>query len=109
MKNPLSHLVIVFIGVYQRHLSHRKGYCCAHHRIRNEGTCSHYGRKVFIEHDFLTAFQLLRQRLKECSAVYDMHVTNMSKAQFEAHWQTRGFMLSPHRVWLEKWRRRRAV
>lgn len=109
MKNPLSALVVSLIDVYRRYLSHRKGYRCAHHRFRGEGSCSHYGRRAFAEHGFLTAARLTRQRLRECSLVYEAHVSRMSRTEYEAHWHTRGFMLSPHHAWIERWRQRKAV
>ena len=109
MQNPLSTLAISFIDIYRRYLSHRKGYCCAHHRFRREGTCSEYGRKVFVEHNPFTAFRLLRRRLEECSLVYEAYVSRMSGIEYERHWQARGFLLSPHQAWIEKWKHRRTV
>jgi putative component of membrane protein insertase Oxa1/YidC/SpoIIIJ protein YidD len=108
MQNLLSTLAISLIDVYRRYLSHRKGYCCAHHRIRGEGTCSSFGRKVFLKHTPLVAMRLLRRRLRECSSIYEESVSRMSRSQLEAHWHARQFLLSPHRAWIERWRMRHA-
>lgn len=51
---------------YQKWISPHKGFCCAHHVMNGDGTCSQYGLVVFEEHPFFDAWRRLRERFDEC-------------------------------------------
>ena len=60
------HLAICLITLYQKHISPRKGYCCAH-RYRTGGmSCSQYAQSVISRHKFRRAISLFIARLKLC-------------------------------------------
>jgi putative component of membrane protein insertase Oxa1/YidC/SpoIIIJ protein YidD len=54
------------IQTYQRHLSPRKGFSCAHRRLYGEVSCSEYFRQAVLEYGFSQAVPLFQQRLAEC-------------------------------------------
>ncbi|WP_198672249.1 membrane protein insertion efficiency factor YidD [Pseudogemmobacter bohemicus] len=62
----LSRLVLWLIGLYQRHLSPRKGYACAY-RVLHGGTgCSGYAKEVIGTHGAIAAIPLIRTRFAGC-------------------------------------------
>ena len=62
----LSRLALVGIAGYQRHLSPRKGYACAH-RIRHGGTgCSGFAKQAIAEQGLIRALPLIRLRFAAC-------------------------------------------
>ncbi|MEZ5796107.1 MAG: membrane protein insertion efficiency factor YidD [Paracoccaceae bacterium] len=62
----LDRIALAAIGGYQRHLSPRKGYACAH-RIRHGGTgCSGYAKAAIRSHGLLRAMPLIRARFSAC-------------------------------------------
>ena len=67
MSSPASALAIWAIGVYQRFVSPRKGFRCAHHACTGGMTCSKYGLHALREHGFLRALPRIRERLVQCS------------------------------------------
>ena len=62
----LDRLALAAITAYQRHLSPRKGFCCAH-RVQHGGpSCSEYARQTLIVYGLRQTMPLLRQRLRAC-------------------------------------------
>ena len=62
----LDRLALAAITAYQRHLSPRKGFCCAH-RVQHGGpSCSEYARQTLIVYGLRQTVPLLRQRLRAC-------------------------------------------
>jgi putative component of membrane protein insertase Oxa1/YidC/SpoIIIJ protein YidD len=58
---------LALIGLYQSHLSPRKGYGCAY-RLRAGGTgCSGFGKHAIEKHGFVMGLALLRRRLAKCA------------------------------------------
>ncbi len=54
------------IRFYQRHLSPRKGYSCAHRGATGGDSCSAYGYRVLQRCGLRTGLRLLRRRLDAC-------------------------------------------
>ena len=63
---PLDCLALAAITAYQRHLSPRKGFCCAH-RVQHGGpSCSEYARQTLTGYGLWQTVPLLWQRLRAC-------------------------------------------
>lgn len=64
---PISPLACWLIGVYQRYVSPRKGFCCAYRvRHRRRDSCSQYARRAIGKLGVLTGVCLLRRRFDKC-------------------------------------------
>jgi len=62
-----KHLALAAIGMYQRHLSPRKGYSCAY-RVGAGGTgCSGFGKHAISKHGLVLGLILLRRRFAKCA------------------------------------------
>ena len=62
----LSPVALWLIGVYQRHLSPRKGYACAY-RVLHGGTgCSGFAKQAIGSHGTIRALPLIRARFAGC-------------------------------------------
>lgn len=59
-------LALWAIGFYQRQLSPRKGYRCAHHQLYRQETCSNFVKRHIAQHGCKGAWPKIRQRFKEC-------------------------------------------
>jgi putative component of membrane protein insertase Oxa1/YidC/SpoIIIJ protein YidD len=54
------------IRLYQRHLSPRKGFSCAHRGATGGASCSTYGYRAIARYGLRTGMRLLRRRLDAC-------------------------------------------
>jgi putative component of membrane protein insertase Oxa1/YidC/SpoIIIJ protein YidD len=59
------------IGQYQRHLSPRKGFTCAHRKLHGGASCSGYLRELVTTEGFTNAIQPFQQRLIDCRKAND--------------------------------------
>lgn len=65
-----SRTALGLIGLYQRHLSPRKGFSCAH-RVLHGGTgCSGYAKSAIAEHGAVAALPLIRARFAACKSAH---------------------------------------
>ena len=64
----LSGMAVQSIAFYQRYLSPRKGFCCAHRVSKRGWSCSRFGKRVFERYSVNLAFVLLKRRLRFCKA-----------------------------------------
>ena len=60
---PLDRLALAVITAYQRHLSPRKGFCCAHRVQQGGPSCSEYARQTLTVYGLWRTVPLLWQRL----------------------------------------------
>ena len=76
----LTRLSLAAIGGYQRHLSPRKGYACAH-RIAHGGTgCSGFAKQAIRCAGFVTALPLIRARFAACrDAAKELHADTAAR------------------------------
>ena len=58
---------ILLIGVYQRYVSPRKGYCCAYRACTGGRSCSSYAKRSIARAGLVGGLVLLRRRLKSCA------------------------------------------
>jgi len=62
-------LALRLIRAYQRWLSPRKGFVCAHRVHRGGAGCSAVGFRLIRRHGLWHGWPLLRERLRRCAAV----------------------------------------
>jgi putative component of membrane protein insertase Oxa1/YidC/SpoIIIJ protein YidD len=69
----ISPLASWLIGLYQRHLSPRKGFRCAY-RARHpaRSSCSEFGKRAIERLGMLSGVQLLRRRFRRCHAASEV-------------------------------------
>jgi putative component of membrane protein insertase Oxa1/YidC/SpoIIIJ protein YidD len=65
--NPLRSIAISLISSYQRHLSPRKGYSCAHRVVYGGESCSEYIKNALADKSLFETTLLAGQRFKECN------------------------------------------
>jgi putative component of membrane protein insertase Oxa1/YidC/SpoIIIJ protein YidD len=71
LQNWINGLVDWSIGQYQRHLSPRKGFICAHRKLHGGASCSGYLRELVTTEGFTQAIQPFQQRLVDCRVAND--------------------------------------
>src|SRR4051812_39328631 len=64
----IDRLAIAAINGYQRHISPRKGYRCAHRKLHGEDSCSQYIKRAVELEGLGRALSLAPARFKACSA-----------------------------------------
>lgn len=57
---------IFSINLYQKHISPRKGFCCAYAAYHDGLSCSAYAKQVIMENGVSKAIPLIKERFKEC-------------------------------------------
>ena len=57
---------VAAIGVYQRYVSPRKGYCCAWGAHTGKTTCSAWGRRVMGRYGLVRGWALLMRQFRRC-------------------------------------------
>lgn len=72
------------IRAYQRWLSPRKGFRCAHHAVHGLGSCSQFGLTVFRAHAFGQARALLAERLRACRLAYQTYAQQAQEREEDA-------------------------
>lgn len=75
----LRRVTITSITGYQRYLSPRKGFSCAHRRLHGAESCSAYIKRVIGENGVFTARPLIRQRFADCRKA--AHVLKAQQAE----------------------------
>ncbi|MCP5306772.1 MAG: membrane protein insertion efficiency factor YidD [Chromatiaceae bacterium] len=63
----LNQIAIKTIRLYQQHISPRKGYCCAHHVLHQNGSCSSWAIAAIESHGTLAMVSQFGARLAECN------------------------------------------
>ena len=61
-----EHLILL----YQKYISPRKGYCCAHNALHNNGSCSSWALNVVRSHGALSMFSQISTRFSECNEAH---------------------------------------
>jgi putative component of membrane protein insertase Oxa1/YidC/SpoIIIJ protein YidD len=68
--HSLRSIAIFLISGYQRYLSPRKGYSCAHRVAHGGDSCSEYVKNALTDKSLFETTFLARQRFKECNVAY---------------------------------------
>jgi putative component of membrane protein insertase Oxa1/YidC/SpoIIIJ protein YidD len=63
----LRSIAVALIDSYQRNLSPRKGYSCAHRIVFGGDSCSEYVKNVLTDKSLFETTLLARQRFRECN------------------------------------------
>lgn len=66
----LRSITMRLIGVYQRYISPRKGYSCAHRIVYGGDSCSEYVKKTLSDKSLFESTLMARQRFKSCNAAH---------------------------------------
>lgn len=64
-------LVLPAIGLYQRYVSPRKGFCCAYRHHLGRFSCSILGCRAIRRHGVVRGLAILRARLALCRRVHE--------------------------------------
>jgi putative component of membrane protein insertase Oxa1/YidC/SpoIIIJ protein YidD len=67
LDHSLRSISISLIGGYQRYLSPRKGYSCAHRVVHGGQSCSEYVKNVLTDKSMFESTFLARQRFRDCN------------------------------------------
>ncbi len=70
MEVLLTNSTILFIAIYQKYISPRKGFCCAHKALHNGMSCSEWGKRVVKRVGFYHFFPLMMRRFRACRQAY---------------------------------------
>jgi putative component of membrane protein insertase Oxa1/YidC/SpoIIIJ protein YidD len=62
----VSRLAAGLISLYQRHVSPRKGFRCAHRVLHRGESCSQYIRRIVLERGIAAAAGAARERFRDC-------------------------------------------
>lgn len=62
-------IALALIRAYQRWISPRKGFACAHRVHRGGASCSQAGFRLIRRHGLGAGWPLLRERLRRCSQI----------------------------------------
>lgn len=65
---PFDRFLLALIGVYQRRISPRKGWRCAHSALHAGPGCSGFARQMLELNGWRVAAPLVRARFRECKA-----------------------------------------
>ena len=57
---------IIAIGAYQKYISPKKGFSCAHRLLYGGESCSQYIKRMVVEHGFKSSIPIARLRFAEC-------------------------------------------
>lgn len=66
----MQRLALAAIRFYQRHLSPRKGFCCAYRAHTGRASCSTLGYRAIRRFGVFSGLRLLRQRLGKCGIAH---------------------------------------
>ena len=83
-------LGIALIRFYQRHLSPRKGYCCAHRKLHGGASCSQFGLRVLESQSLLLFLPMMRRRFDRCADAAAVLQTRHEEKEEERKRQSQG-------------------
>lgn len=81
MPNVLDRCSLTLVDLYQRHLSPRKGFCCAYRVLHHDLSCSAYFRQQVQQQGAWDAIAPLRSRLKACQAAHQVLAAQAEDAE----------------------------
>jgi putative component of membrane protein insertase Oxa1/YidC/SpoIIIJ protein YidD len=75
------YLLAYVIRIYQRHISPRKGYQCAHRLLHGGWSCSEFGLRAVTRHGVIGFARLMRRRFAACAQANLALYTKLSKEE----------------------------
>ena len=72
------------IAGYQKHLSPRKGFSCAHRVLHGGESCSQYVKRVILEQGLWTAIPATRSRFAECKSANQVLQARRNRCRLQA-------------------------
>gem|GEM_PF-5376803 len=70
LDSSLRSVLMAIIVSYQRYLSPRKGYSCAHRIVHGGDSCSQYVKKTLADKNLFESTLLAKKRFEACNTVY---------------------------------------
>ncbi|TCV84072.1 membrane protein insertion efficiency factor YidD [Sulfurirhabdus autotrophica] len=70
----MKRLALLFIVIYQRHISPHKGFTCAYRSHTGQASCSALGFRAIQRFGVLGGIGILQKRLEKCSATHHRNV-----------------------------------
>ena len=67
----MNKIALFLIFIYQKHLSPRKGYCCAYGALYNNGSCSERVALIIENHGILNGWSMIKNQFVLCSEAYE--------------------------------------
>ena len=71
MQGIANNIFIKAIHLYQKFISPRKGYCCAHRTYHGRSSCSEYAIHSLNKHNLLISLSLMKRRFLACQMAYE--------------------------------------
>ena len=75
----VRNLALRMIGLYQRHVSSHKGYCCAYRLQTGRLSCSHFAARAIGRVGVLSGLRLTLRRFRKCSDAYAAAIGPVSR------------------------------
>ena len=66
LDSAIRQIAIASIGGYQKHISPRKGFSCAHRLLYKGESCSQYAKRMVAQQGLVAAIPAVRQRFRAC-------------------------------------------
>lgn len=66
LDSAIRQIAIASIGGYQKHISPRKGFSCAHRLLYKGESCSQYAKRMIAQQGLVAAIETVRQRFRAC-------------------------------------------
>jgi putative component of membrane protein insertase Oxa1/YidC/SpoIIIJ protein YidD len=66
LDSAIRQIAIASIGGYQRHISPRKGFSCAHRLLYKGESCSQYAKRMVAQQGLVGAIPAVRRRFRAC-------------------------------------------
>ena len=62
----MKHIALWIIAIYQKYISPKKGYSCAHRILNNGQSCSSYCSENLKKHGFVSTVVVMPSRFRQC-------------------------------------------
>jgi putative component of membrane protein insertase Oxa1/YidC/SpoIIIJ protein YidD len=90
LDSAIRQIAIASIGGYQKHISPRKGFSCAHRLLYKGESCSQYAKRMVAQQGLVGAIPVVRQRFRACrTANQVLQARYSSQADSDRAWSDR--------------------
>lgn len=78
----MRHFLALFIAIYRRFISPKKGFSCAHNHVHGQGSCSDWALDILKDKGAHGLFVELPVRIQQCNAASEL-LKNSKKNETE--------------------------
>ncbi|RDE22358.1 membrane protein insertion efficiency factor YidD [Motiliproteus coralliicola] len=68
---------ILIIKLYQKKLSHHKGFCCAYNRLYKDGSCSNWGVDKIKKDGWIAFLSKISERMAACKKANEVLIERL--------------------------------